>query len=100
MCIRDSDYLIPLWGAKKFGGGRYGIWGCSIGLLAGWWMGPWGVVLGPLAGAFIGEWLAHQNSQKALRAAWGSFAGFLAGTLLKLVLCFVMLFYLLQTWPG
>lgn len=94
------DYLIPIWGAKKYGGTRYGVWGCLLGLLAGGWLGPWGVVLGPLLGAYAGEWLAHQNTQQAMRAAWGSFVGFLAGSLLKLVLCFVMLFYLLQTWPG
>lgn len=94
------DYLVPVWGAKQFGGTRYGVWGCTLGLIAGWWMGPWGVVLAPFAGAFLGEWLLHQNTNKAMRAAWGSFTGFLAGTLLKLLLCFGMLYYLLQTWPG
>lgn len=94
------DYWIPIWGAKKYGGSRYGVWGCTLGLLAGWWLGPLGVLLAPLTGTFIGEWLAHQNIQHALRAAWGSFIGFLAGSLLKVLLCFIMLFYLLQSWPG
>jgi hypothetical protein len=28
------DYLIPIWGTKKFGGTKYGAWGCTLGFLA------------------------------------------------------------------
>lgn len=89
------DYLVPIWGTKKFGGTRYGVWGCTLGFLLAFWMGPWGVVLGPLIGAFVGEYLAQANSEIALRAAFGSFLGFLAGSLLKIILCFVMLYQLI-----
>lgn len=88
------DYLIPIWGTKKFGGSSYGVWGCTLGFLAAFWIGPWGVIIGPFAGAFIGEMIAKNDSKHALRAAWGSFVGFLFGSLLKLVACFVMLYYL------
>lgn len=93
------DYVIPVYGTKKFGGTKYGMWGCMLGLLAGFWLGPLGIIMGPFAGAFAGEWLAERNADKALRAAIGSFIGFLAGTLLKLVVCCVMAYYfILAVW--
>ena len=90
------DYVIPLYGTKRFGGSKYGIWGCTIGLIAGFWLGPLGIIIGPFVGAFIGEIIANNNSSQALKAAWGSFAGFLFGTLLKLVVCVIMAWYLLK----
>jgi uncharacterized protein YqgC (DUF456 family) len=94
--VTALDYIIPLYGTRKFGGSKYGIWGCTIGLLAGFWLGPLGIIIGPFAGAFIGEMIASNNSDHALKAAWGSFVGFLLGTLLKLVVCFVMAWYLVK----
>jgi uncharacterized protein YqgC (DUF456 family) len=90
------DYIIPIYGTRKFGGSRYGVWGCIIGLIAGFWFGPLGIIVGPFAGAFIGEMMANNNSERALKAAWGSFVGFLFGTLLKLIACFIMAWYLIK----
>jgi len=87
------DYVVPLYGTKKFGGSRYGVWGATLGLLVGFWFGPWGIILGPFAGAFVGELIASTNSQQALRAAFGSFVGFLFVTLLKLIVCFIMIWH-------
>jgi len=87
------DYIVPLYGTKKFGGSKYGIWGCAIGLIAGLWFGPLGMILGPFVGAFVGEVLANNQSDRALRAAFGSFIGFVFSTLLKLVTCIVMTWY-------
>ena len=91
------DYLIPIWGTKKFGGTKYGVWGCTIGFLLAFWMGPWGVILGPFIGAFVGEMIAGQDSRKSFRAALGSFVGFLMGSFLKLVICFMMLYYVIAS---
>lgn len=88
------DYVIPLYGTKKLGGSKYGMWGCTIGLFAGIFFPPWGIVAGPFIGAFVGEIVASKESGQALRAAAGSFIGFLFGTLLKLVACFLMGWYL------
>jgi len=91
------DYLVPLYGTKKFGGTKYGLWGCSLGFLAAFWMGPWGIVFGPFIGAFIGEWLANRDTPQALQAAFGSLMGFLFGTGIKLVTCLVMGYYFVAT---
>ncbi len=91
------DYMIPIWGTKKFGGTKYGVWGCTIGFLLAFWMGPLGVIIGPFIGAFAGEMLAGQDSKKSFKAALGSFAGFLLGSFLKLVICFMMLYYLIDS---
>ncbi len=87
------EYVIPVYGTKKFGGSKYGLWGCSIGLVAGLFFGPWGIFLGPFVGAFVGELIANNQSDQALKAALGSFIGFLFSTLLKLVVCVVMAWY-------
>lgn len=90
------DYVIPLYGTRRFGGSKYGIWGCTIGLIAGFWFGPLGIIVGPFVGAFIGEIIGNSDSNQALKAAWGSFVGFLFGTLLKLIACLVMGWYLIK----
>jgi uncharacterized protein YqgC (DUF456 family) len=87
------EYVIPVYGTKMYGGTRYGIWGCTIGLLLGFWFGPLGIIIGPFVGALVGEMIGNANSGLAFRAAIGSFIGFLAGTLLKLIACFVMIYY-------
>lgn len=94
--VTALDYIIPVYGTRKYGGSKYGIWGCTIGLIAGIWMGPLGIIIGPFLGAFIGELLARNNSENALKAAWGAFVGFLFGTLLKLIACLVMAWHLVS----
>jgi uncharacterized protein len=91
------DYMIPIWGTKKFGGTKYGVWGCTLGFLLAFWMGPWGVIIGPFLGAFAGEMIGGQSSKKSLRAALGSFVGFLLGSFLKLIICFMMLYYVIAS---
>ena len=91
------DYLILIWGTRRYGGTKYGVWGCTIGFLLAFWMGPWGVIIGPFLGAFAGEMIAGQDSRKSLRAAWGAFVGFLLGSFLKIVICFFFLYYLIKS---
>jgi uncharacterized protein YqgC (DUF456 family) len=92
------DYVIPVYGTKKFGGTKYGVWGSTIGLIVGLFIPPLGLIIGPFVGAFIGEMIASSNSQVAFRAALGSFIGFVVGTLLKLVVCLVMGWYLVVSF--
>lgn len=98
LVVTGLDYVIPIYGTKKFGGTKYGMWGCVVGLIAGLWLGPIGIILGPFVGAFIGELIGNAQSEHALRAALGSFVGFLLGTLLKLIACFVMGWYFIDAF--
>ena len=84
------DYVLPILGTKKFGGSNYGVNGSMVGLIFGFFFGPLGIIVGPFLGAFIGELIKdHQDVKKALKAAIGSFIGFLSSTLLKLAVCLV-----------
>lgn len=85
------DFLLPVWGAQRWGGTRAGQWGATLGIIAGFFLGPWGILLGPLIGAFLGEFIAGGGGRhKATRAALGSFTGFLLGTGIKLIWCVMM----------
>ena len=85
------DALLPVWGTKKLGGTRMGTIGSGIGLLIGFFFGPIGLILGPFMGALTGELTQSSNLRKAVRAAFGSLVGFLAGTMMKFTLAVVYL---------
>ena len=94
LAVTALDYIVPIYGTKRFGGTKRGVWGSTIGLIIGmFFFPPFGIIIGSLLGAFVGEMSAGQDTNKAMRSAMGSFLGFLAGTLLKLIACFVMAYY-------
>jgi uncharacterized protein len=100
--VQVLDYLVPAWGTKKFGGSKYGSWGSIIGLIIGTFcfsigsLGIVGIIGRPFLGAFIGEIVGGKNNKIALKAAFGSFIGFLAGTIMKLALSITMIVLLIR----
>jgi uncharacterized protein YqgC (DUF456 family) len=91
--VTALDLLVPMWGVKRLGGSKYGMWGSAIGLFIGLFAGPWGIFIGAFLGGFVGELIAGRDSDTAFRAATGSFFGFVLGALMKMVLCVVMIWY-------
>lgn len=96
------DLIIPVWGTKRFGGSRRGIWGSMIGLILGlFFFPPFGIIAGPFVGAVLGELSSGQNTRAALKSGFGSFVGFLGGTILKLIASGMMTWYFARAlWLG
>jgi uncharacterized protein YqgC (DUF456 family) len=94
------DYIIPAIGTKKFGGSKAGMIGTTLGLIIGLiFLGPFGIIVGPFAGAYIGELLNKSDSKTALKAAFGSFLGFLTSTFIKFIVAIIYLgLYIGKVW--
>ena len=82
------DYIVPIWGTKKFGGTKAGMWGATIGLIVGLFFSPFSaflsILIGPFIGAIIGESVAGSDSKHAFKSGFGAFVGFLGGIFIKL----------------
>lgn len=86
------DYIIPALGTKRFGGSRAGMIGTTLGLLVGILSPiPFSIIIGPFVGALIGEMIHRNDFDKALKAAFGSFLGFIASTFLKFIVAIIYL---------
>lgn len=79
------DNVVPVYGTKKMGGSKKGVWGATIGLIVGLFFAPVGLIVGPFTGAFIGEMIGGKDTRTALKSGLGSLVGFLMGTGLKLI---------------
>jgi len=94
--VQVLDYIIPIWGTKKFGGSKFGVWGSMLGIIVGMFFGPLGIIFGPFIGALIGELLAGKASKEAIKAGFGSFVGFLLGTISKLIVAGFLIYYYVE----
>ena len=95
------DYFIPAIGTKRFGGTKYGVYGTTIGLIIGLLSPiPFGMLLGAFFGAFIGELMYDgKDTNRALKASFGAFLGFLASATIKFSIATVyFIFFIIQFW--
>jgi uncharacterized protein YqgC (DUF456 family) len=94
LLVAVLDYVIPIYGTKKLEGSKYGVWGSTLGMVAGIFiLFPIGIVIGPMIGAFGGEIISGKKANKAFKPALGSFLGFMASTVVRLLLTAVMAYY-------
>jgi uncharacterized protein YqgC (DUF456 family) len=95
------DYFIPAIGTKRFGGTKYGVYGTTIGLIIGLLSPiPFGMLLGAFFGAFIGELIYDsKDTNRALKASFGAFFGFLASATIKFSIATVyFIFFIIKFW--
>lgn len=100
LIVFAMDYIIPAIGTKKFGGSRAGMIGTTLGLLVAIFfpiLGIFGIIIWPFVGALIGELTNKADQKTALKAAFGSFIGFLTGTFLKFVVTIIFLGLFIST---
>lgn len=99
LLLFGADYLANIWGVKKYGGSKAGVWGSTIGLLAGPFIIPgFGILIGPFAGAFLAELLVHRKPIKTAAAiGFGSVIGFIGSTITKFIIQIFMIVYFFVT---
>ena len=86
------DFYAGAMGAKRYGASRSGVWGSLIGGLIGTLAAGFpGLILGPFVGAAVGELLGGRSYQEALRSGWGTFIGFMVGSVVKIAIGVVMI---------
>ena len=84
------DFIASALGARRVGASRLALWGASLGTLIGMFFGVPGLLFGPFVGALLGELASGNSVLRSAHVGIGTWLGLLFGTLLKLVISFVM----------
>ena len=80
------DYIVAMYFTKLTGGSRHADRGAMLGLILGIIFTPVGMIRGSFLGAFLMElYYNDKGASQALKAAVGSFLGFITGTGLKTI---------------
>ncbi len=80
------DYLAGIYGAKKFGGSKWGILGAFLGGAVGLLVfNIWGLIAGTFLGAAGVEILAGKSYKDAGKVGLGTLFGFLASMVMKVI---------------
>ena len=97
-----ADFVLGVWGARKFGASWKGAVGALLGAFVGLFLPPplfW-LIVGPVIGAIIGELLAGRSfkagSKAGSKAGFGTVIGGIVAFALKfgLSVCVVAIFFL------
>jgi hypothetical protein len=86
-----ADYAATLLGAKKAGASKLAIAGAAIGTVLGVFAGLIGLLIFPFIGAALGEYLNQRDARNAGKVGLGTWLGLLVGTVVKVVIVFMML---------
>jgi uncharacterized protein YqgC (DUF456 family) len=84
------DFIASTLGAKRVGASKLALWGASLGTLVGMFFSIPGLIFGPFLGALAGELASGTSVLRSAHVGIGTWLGLLFGTLVKLVLSFVM----------
>lgn len=96
-----TDYVAAMLGARKAGASKLALLGAAVGTVLGVLMGLVGLLFMPLLGAMAGEYWSQRHGagtvdsaaagQQAARVGVATWIGLLLGTVIKLVLVFLMI---------
>ena len=92
------DYVVPAQFTRITGGSKAAGRGSLVGLFAGLiFFPPWGMIIGAFLGALAAEVIINRKAlADSIKPALGSFAGFIAGTFLKLVASGLMMWQMFK----
>lgn len=93
------DFAGGVFGARRFGATRWGMFGALLGAIVGIFFSLPGLILGPIVGAIVGELIGGKRLVDAGRAGWGTLLGNLAALLGKLGIAFGMVCWFLVAAP-
>jgi uncharacterized protein len=93
------EYILVIWGSKRFGASNAAVLGAVIGGVVGTILGipllgigpVWGAFLGIFAGAFIVELIIQKDLVKSLRAGAGGVIGRAGAIALKFIIALLMI---------
>jgi uncharacterized protein len=85
------DFVAGALGAKRVGASPRALWGAAIGTIAGMFFGLPGLLIGPFLGAVAGELMSGTSVLRSAHVGIGAWLGMLLGTLVKLVISFMMI---------
>jgi uncharacterized protein YqgC (DUF456 family) len=85
------DFVSATLGAKRVGASKLAVSGAALGTVVGMFFGLAGLLLGPFIGALLGELLSGTSVLRSAHVGAATWIGLLVGTLVKLVLSFMMI---------
>lgn len=90
------DYFLSPYLTKKMGGSKYAEKGALYGMIFGIIFTPVGMILGAFLGALMAElFVAKKREGEAVKAAFGTFLGFILGTGIKTIVSVCILWQIL-----